>query len=288
MPLNLAKRTNMKKSIKIWIYPLAMIGVLLILTSSCKKEKNNSNLNPVVTTDTVVNIKQTTATGGGNVTYGGGSAVTGRGVCWSKSPNPTVADSHSTDGPGTGAFFSSLIGLTPNTLYYVRAYAVNSSGTSYGTTLTFNNTFYIGASYGGGIIIYIDNTGQHGLIAAASDQSSGAQWGCEGTSIPGTSTALGWGQANTTAIVNICSDAGIAARICNDLVLNNFDDWFLPSKDELNLMYLQKNIIGLAGIDYWSSSQNGAFYGWELYNLNGTLDFVAKQCAYSVRAVRAF
>ncbi len=279
----------MKNKSTIWIFPLIALCFLLMLSGSCKKKDNNSNPDPIVTTDTVVNIKQTTATGGGNVISDGGSAVTSRGVCWSISPNPTIADSHSTDGPGIGVFFSSLIGLTPNTLYYVRAYAVYSAGTSYGNEVTFNNTFYIGASYGGGIIFYIDNTGKHGLISAASDQSAGAEWGCEGTSIPGTSTAIGWGQANTTSIVNICSTPGIAARICNDLVLNNFDDWFLPSKDELNLMYLQKNMIGIAGIDYWSSSESGAFYGWTQYfSFNGQQNYVAKQNAYYVRAVRAF
>ena len=101
--------------------------------------------------------------------------------------------------------------------------------------------FYIGASYGGGIIFYIDGTGQHGLISAITDQSTGAQWGCTGTFWGGTSTAIGTGQANTTIIVNGCSAiAGIAARICNDLVLNGYTDWFLPSLDELYQMYLQK------------------------------------------------
>jgi hypothetical protein len=89
--------------------------------------------------------------------------------------------------------------------------------------------FYIGLSYAGGIIFYFDGTGQHRLISATTDQSSGAQWGCYGATIGGTSNAIGTGQANTTAIVNGCATAGIAARICNDLVLNGFSDWFLPS-----------------------------------------------------------
>jgi len=92
---------------------------------------------PTVTTDDVTNIAQTTATSGGNVTSDGGANVTARGVCWSTSTNPTLSDSHTTDGSGTGTFVSNITGLTPNTLYYVRAYATNSVGTAYGNQISF-------------------------------------------------------------------------------------------------------------------------------------------------------
>ena len=85
-----------------------------------------------VTTNTITNIAQTTATGGGNVTSDGGAKVTARGVCWSTSPNPTTGNSKTTDETGTGSFSSNLTGLTANTLYYVRAYATNAGGTVYG------------------------------------------------------------------------------------------------------------------------------------------------------------
>ena len=92
---------------------------------------------PSVTTASITNITQTTATGGGNVTSGGGASVTARGVCWSTTVNPTTSNSKTTDGTGTGAFTSNLTGLTANTLYYVRAYATNSVGTSYGNQVSF-------------------------------------------------------------------------------------------------------------------------------------------------------
>ena len=92
---------------------------------------------PAVQTDAVSNITNNTASCGGNVTDDGGATVTERGVCWSTSPNPTVSGSHTTDGGGTGAFSSSLTGLTPNTTYYVRAYATNSEGTAYGPEVSF-------------------------------------------------------------------------------------------------------------------------------------------------------
>jgi hypothetical protein len=154
----------------------------------------------------------------------------------------------------------------------------------------FNNSYYVGASYGGGIIFYIDGTGLHGLISAQTDQSTGAQWGCYGTSIGGTSTAIGTGQANTTLIVNGCSEAGRAARICDDLVLNGYSDWFLPSKDELNQMYLQKTVIGgFANFSYWSSSEYNAYYAWAQDFFYGSqLNYSIKTSPYYVRAVRAF
>jgi hypothetical protein len=91
-----------------------------------------------VTTATVSAITLTTATGGGNVTSDGGGTVTARGVCWGTSANPTVADSHTTDGSGTGLFVSSITGLSPATTYHVRAYATNTAGTAYGDDLTFS------------------------------------------------------------------------------------------------------------------------------------------------------
>ncbi len=93
---------------------------------------------PSVTSDTASNITYTTAFSGGNVTSDGGAIVTARGVVWSTSPNPTIALSTKTsNGTGVGIFFSNIIGLTPNTRYYLRAYATNSVGTAYGAEVTF-------------------------------------------------------------------------------------------------------------------------------------------------------
>ncbi len=95
---------------------------------------------PILTTTAVTNIAQTTATSGGNVISPAGSSVIARGVCWSISQNPTIEDDHTTDGIGTGMFISNLTGLKVNTLYtlyYVRAYATNSEGTSYGNQIFF-------------------------------------------------------------------------------------------------------------------------------------------------------
>jgi uncharacterized protein (TIGR02145 family) len=95
---------------------------------------------PGITSANVVSITQTSAISGGNITNEGGSAVTVRGVCWSTSPNPTVADNKTTDGAGPGTFTSSITGLSANTIYHVRAYATNSSGTAYGNEINFTTT----------------------------------------------------------------------------------------------------------------------------------------------------
>jgi hypothetical protein len=92
---------------------------------------------PTVTTSQVTNVQQTTATGGGNVTNSGGATVTARGICWSTSHNPTTSGSHANSGTGTGSFSVNMTGLTPGTTYYVRAYAINSAGTSYGSEVSF-------------------------------------------------------------------------------------------------------------------------------------------------------
>ena len=104
------------------------------LTVRCVRNENDSStiLLPTVTTSTLTNITANSATCGGNVISDGGATVTARGVCWSTSQSPTVNDSHTTDGSGTGSFGSSLTGLTVGTTYHVRAYATNSAGTAYG------------------------------------------------------------------------------------------------------------------------------------------------------------
>ena len=162
---------------------------------------------PTLTTNAITNIAPTSSTGGGNVSDDGGASITARGVCWNTSQNPTIANLTTTDGTGTGSFTSSITGLSGSITYYVKAYATNSAGKSYGSQVSF--TFAVGTSYQGGIVFYIDGTGEHGLIAATTDQSTGTTWGCQGTLINTTSANVGTGQANTTAIVNGCNTAGL-------------------------------------------------------------------------------
>ena len=95
------------------------------------------NSMPTLSTNTVSLVYASTTTCGGNITSDGGAAVTARGVCWSTSANPTIADSKTINGTGSGSFSSSMTGLSANTTYYVKAYATNSLGTAYGDQITF-------------------------------------------------------------------------------------------------------------------------------------------------------
>lgn len=92
---------------------------------------------PSVATNDIVEITETSAVCGGEVTNDGGAEVIARGVCWSLNQNPTINDSHTADGSGMGLFASNLLDLSQNTTYYVRAYATNSEGTAYGEEKSF-------------------------------------------------------------------------------------------------------------------------------------------------------
>lgn len=285
----------MKRIIKILISQFLIIGFLITILNSCDKESNNNNnlTLPVITTSVIIETSQSTATCGGNITSDGGTTITARGVCWSTSSNPTTSNEKTIDGTGIGSFTSILTGLIPYSIYYVRAYATNNAGTSYGNEVSItipSGSISIGQSYGGGIIFFIDSTGLHGLIAAAHDQSSVAEWGCWGIGIGGTSTAIGTGQANTTAIVNGCNVDGNAAIICNDLVLNGYDDWYLPSKWELNEMFLKIMVTGgFAYADYWSSSEMTIYSAYLInFGVNGYQHGYVKHGKFHVRAIRAF
>ncbi len=156
----------------------------------------------------------------------------------------------------------------------------------------------IGDAYQGGKIAYILQLGDpgyiagqtHGLIAAASDQSAGAEWGCYGSLIPGADgIALGTGNQNTIDIMAGCATAGIAARLCGDLVLGAFSDWYLPSKDELNKLYINRVAVGSFSSNfYWSSSEGTNNFAWYQYFYNGNQINGTKNYALYVRAVRAF
>ncbi|HET9571892.1 MAG TPA: hypothetical protein VFP20_10850 [Bacteroidales bacterium] len=95
---------------------------------------------PILTTATVSSITANSVISGGNIISSGGGTIIERGVCWSTSPDPTLSDSKTSDGTGTGAFTSLLTGLTVGTTYYMRAYATNSSYTAYGSEVHFSTS----------------------------------------------------------------------------------------------------------------------------------------------------
>lgn len=465
--------------------------VVVMMLAGCSKEDSTEVTLPVVKTLEVTSITSTTAVSGGSITSDGGGDITSRGICWSITPDPTIANDKSNDGSvGAGSYYNNLYGLSGNTTYYVRAYAVNSAGTGYGdaktfttseqsfntiteaatnidtasailngtvnaqqltvtvyfeygptsgygtivpadqnpvtgnenvqvsvyvsglsigttyhyrvrtmnslggtefgsdeifvtlgqspiataleatnvksvsaslngsvnanhlytvvsfeygtTTgygqsvnadpltvtgstevsvaadidglsvfetyhyrvraenqygvtysndMTFTTHYVVGENYFGGVIFYLDDTGEHGLVCAPVDQSTGIIW-YNGSYVltNASATSVGTGAANTAAIVAIQGTGEYAAQLCNDLDLNGYSDWFLPSKDELNLMYdyLTHGEYGYAV--YWSSSEGDLYNAWKLgvQTGGGDSNYYDKFGAYPVRAARAF
>ena len=147
----------------------------------------------------------------------------------------------------------------------------------------------------GGLIFYDKGSYSDGwryLEAAPSDQSTGVQW-YNGSYITtgATGTAVGTGQANTTAIVTMQGAGTYAAQLCDDLVEGGCSDWFLPSKDELNQMYVnlkEEGVGGFADYYYWSSSEGSAYNAWSQSFLDGLQHKYNKDGTNRVRAVRAF
>ena len=150
----------------------------------------------------------------------------------------------------------------------------------------------------GGLIFYVKaggySEGWMYLEAAPSDQSTSATWGCYGTLIPGADgAAVGTGKQNTIDIVAECATVGIAAEICSNLVLGGYSDWFLPSQEELNLMYKNLyNIVtpvgGFADSSYWSSSEESASHACFQYFSTGNQYSSRKHHKHRVRAIRSF
>ncbi len=142
----------------------------------------------------------------------------------------------------------------------------------------------------GGKVFYLtDASGLHGLEAAPVDQSAAIQWGCNGTSVGASGTAVGTGKANTAAINAACG-AGTAAQVAASYSLNGFTDWYLPSQGELGLLYqLQSVVGGFANSIYWSSSEGGNDSAWyQIFGYGGQGSFYFKSYALAVRAIRSF
>lgn len=217
-------------------------------------------------TSAISSITATTAKSGGVIAADGGSIVSARGVCWSTSTNPTIFNDTTLNGSGSGLFTSELTGLSQGITYYVRAYAISGAGTSYGDEKTFIIP-KVGDAYQGGILAYILKVGDpgyvagefHGLIAATNDLTDTIAWSSGALGATGSgNTAIGAGSANTTSIINAMANTGVfAAKSCRAYTDGTYTDWFLPSINELIILYTNRVAIGGFTDDtigYWSST----------------------------------
>ena len=213
-----------------------------------------------------------------------------------------------------GTYTTSISGLSAVTTYYAKAYATNTAGTTYGPTISFTTPvapIAVGDSYGGGKVFYIFQPADqgyvanetHGLIAATVDQSTGIRWynSNNGNQITGaTATAIGTGKSNTDKIINVQQGSlnWYAAGVAKDYKGGEYNDWYLPSRDELNLLYTQKVMVG--GFEssggypyvYYSSTETNSDHAHFTIFFNGTnypcCSYSEKNNLNKVRAIRKF
>ncbi len=237
---------------------------------------------PSIATTALTNITLNSANCGGGSITNGGSGILEKGVVWSTNPNPTTAlTTKTSDGTLNSSFSSSITNLMYNTTYYVRAYVRNQIGTTYGEELVFTTlNIQVGSSHQGGIIAYILQEGDPGYVAGEihglirSGDLGNFEWGCMNSLLSTTSTDFGAGESNTIEIVNNCS-GNTAAKYCNDLIENGYNDWFLPSLNELNRFpasyFSQKAYTTsseLSETQYYSYGQYINTYNWNSwYNI---------------------
>ena len=165
-----------------------------------------------------------------------------------------------------------------------------------------NDVNEIGEYKFGGVIFWVNPTGDEGLVIALTNQSSSSTWGCSGVLTGAAGATIGTGETNTTAIISAgCATSGTAAELVSNLSLNGYDDWFLPSSDEWievynNLSIIQPVILSNGGDDflmqYWSSTENDA-YNAEFIVFSGPAagtiySYLNKTSSASTRAIRAW
>jgi hypothetical protein len=203
-----------------------------------------------------------------------------------------------------GTYTTTISGLSAVTTYHAKAYATNTAGTTYGPTISFSTAaapVVLGSSYGGGKVFYIFQPSDqgyvagetHGLIAATVEQSTGIRWN-NGSDITtgATGTAIGTGLSNTNAIIASQGETATsyAAGLARAYTGGGYTDWYLPSKDELNKLYLNKTAIGGFADDYyWSSTETGVSTVCSQNFTNGFQGCIfGKTNTEYVRAIRAF
>lgn len=153
---------------------------------------------------------------------------------------------------------------------------------------------YIGEYYGGGIVFYVTDNGQHGLIADSADLQTGnnsEQWSSSDTT--GTTAVLqgiGGGSLNTERSIVTLGAGNYAAQLCANYAGGGYGDWFLPSVNELSILYSQQQVVGSfsTSSSYWSSTETGVPTATVVDFSNGATSNTLKSLQHNVRAIRAF
>jgi uncharacterized protein (TIGR02145 family) len=247
-------------------YPVILAGVLLAIAFGCKKEA--AKVIPTITVAAVTNIGENSATSGGEVTSDGGSAILSRGVCWSTGHNPTTSNGYTNDGIGSGNFTSTLTGLAPSSTYYVRAYAINSVGTGYGSEVSFKTLEETVTDIDGNHYHKVTINTQVWMV-----ENLNVTHYRNGDPIPNVTSDPTWMTLTTGAYCNYNNDLNNAAtygRLYNWYAVNDSRKiapagWHVPSGAEfttLQLNYGGANVAGgplkESGTVHWNSPNDGA------------------------------
>ena len=187
-------------------------------------------------------------------------------------------------------FFAAIILLFAVSCTKENIKSPSATASSADNAVALSDSIYIGAAYGGGIIFWIDTSGQHGLIAATEDQGTASWYNGTFVTTGATSSALGTGSKNTRKIIKVQGRSGdYAANLCRKYRGGGFIDWFLPSRNEIKELYKQKTIVGGFVADrYWSSTEFNTNKAFVEYFDVGKPNQILKDAVCYVRAVRTF
>ncbi len=241
----------------------------------------------------------TTAQGIFSVNVGQGTVVTGTfsGINWGANAKFMQVEM---DPAGGGSYIdmgTQQMMSVPYAKYAETSGTVVSSGGS-------GFTHYVGEIWGGGVVYHVyrgADGNEHGLVVAITDQSTAAVWSNLTSTLIGASAQSSWnGLANSNAIVAQSGHTNGAAKLCLDLVIGGFDDWYLPSLEELRLLSnvrfnVNKSFSSISGAaelnqtnSYWSSTEYSGNSVWHLNVMGGYTGNYAKSYALFVRAIRSF
>ena len=230
---------------------------------------------PVISTISVTDIFGTNANSAVLVTSNGGAEISELGIVLSTKINPTISDRFYA---GVNSVKILLSKLTYDSTYYVRAYAKNKVGITYGNEIKFTTEYKVGETGpAGGIIFYDQGSKKNGwryMETTKKDIDIVAPGGCYTTVSINTDSAIGTGLENTNKIIDLCSESGISARVAKNYTLNNYKDWFLPSFYELEAIFNSNPGRNFTDKAEWKQSvQNGGanYYAYQSSTFSGVI-----------------
>jgi hypothetical protein len=223
------------------------------------------------------------------------------GVCYGLAVDPTINDNFVISQTNNySSFLVDVIGLSPDTEYYGRAFINDGINTYYSLNCNFTTPKVgIGEFKEGGVVFWVNpNDTAHGLVCAVDDCVNGTSyWASVNNQTNATGTGVGTGQQNTNSILTLSTTMG-AARYCDNFISNGFSDWYLPSIDELNIMVAYQGIIdnvanqnggqNLKQGYYWSSTEYNIDKAYQQNFNTGEQLFYSKIDYNYVRAIRSY